>query len=136
MVEICKYRYNPDMPGEPKDVEWCGRSKEALRELSEDMQDAFGLDLWWVQIGLNPRSMKRLSDGLIELKINDTDNTYRLVYISKFEEAVYVLHVFNKKSHEGGKTPARDAAMIEKGQKEALQKHQAYLDKNVKRNKK
>jgi phage-related protein len=39
-----------------------------------------------------------------------------------------VLHVFNKKSNEGDKTPKRDAEMIAKGQKDARVKHQAYLD--------
>jgi phage-related protein len=60
------------------------------------------------------------------LRENDGQNkTYRLVYIAAFDEAVYVLHVFNKKSTQGIATPRKDQALIEERFAEAKRLHEA-----------
>ena len=41
-------------------------------------------------------------------------STYRAVYTVKFSGAVYVLHVFQKKSKKGAKTPHADINLIRK----------------------
>ncbi len=56
----------------------------------------------------------------------DTD-TYRCVYTVKFEEAVYVLHSFRKKSTQGIKTPQRDIDIIDARLKEAEELHKQWL---------
>ena len=55
----------------------------------------------------------------------DTD-TYRAVYTVRFEEAVYVLHCFQKKSKSGISTPRQDIALIEKRLKQAEKEHQEW----------
>ncbi len=46
-------------------------------------------------------------------------NTYRAVYTVRFEGVVYALHVFQKKSKEGSKTPRVDMELIKKRLKDA-----------------
>lgn len=59
----------------------------------------------------------------------DTD-TYRAVYTVRFEEAVYVLHCFQKKSTLGIKTPKQDIDLIRRRYQIAEQEHRAWLEKN------
>jgi len=49
---------------------------------------------------------------VLEVVINEEGDTYRAVYTVKFEEAIYLLHAFQKKSKRGTKTPAPDIALI------------------------
>jgi len=46
-------------------------------------------------------------------------DTYRAVYTVRFEEAVYVLHAFQKKSRQGIATRQHDLKLIEQRLKEA-----------------
>ena len=50
--------------------------------------------------------------GVLEVVENDTGGTYRAVYTVCFEEAVYVLHCFQKKSKRGIATPKPDIDLI------------------------
>ena len=49
--------------------------------------------------------------GVREIRIRDESGAYRVLYVAKFEEAVYVLHCFQKKTQA---TPKRDIALAEK----------------------
>ena len=54
-----------------------------------------------VQAGLEPEDWKPFDDvgaGTREIRIRDASGAYRVMYIAKFEEAVYVLHCFQKKT--------------------------------------
>lgn len=53
--------------------------------------------------------------------------TYRAVYTVEFQEAIYVLHVFQKKSKSGIKTPKIDLDLIDKRLKDAQQIHKKWL---------
>jgi phage-related protein len=60
-----------------------------------------------VQLGIEPddwRSMPSVGPGVVEIRIHD-DAEHRVFYVTKYEEAVYVLHAFEKKSQ---KTAQRD----------------------------
>ena len=59
--------------------------------------------------------------GVIELLEDHDGDTYRAVYTVKFKEAMYVLHVFKKKSKNGIKTPQPDKAKVKKRLKDAEQ---------------
>jgi phage-related protein len=57
--------------------------------------------------------------------IDDYDgDTYRAVYAIRFEDAVYVLHCFQKKSKSGIATPKSDIDLIKIRLKMAQQDHQ------------
>jgi len=72
--------------------------------------------LFAVQIGEMPPIAKPLrgfgSPGVLELIENDAGGTYRAVYTARYATAVYVLHVFQKKSKRGKATPRRDVDLI------------------------
>jgi phage-related protein len=95
-----------------KPLFWVGGSKRSLDEVSEDVKDAFGAALLDVQYGDTPAQAKPFGEGLPQeiwkIVEDDDGKTYRAVYTAGFEEAVYVLDVFMKKSTSGIKTPKAD----------------------------
>jgi phage-related protein len=76
----------------------------------------FGHALDFAQHGQQHGSAKVLKGfggaGVLEIVENDEGNTYRAVYSVKFREAVFVLHVFQKKSKSGIATPKPDLDII------------------------
>ena len=50
--------------------------------------------------------------GVLEVVENDVGGTYRAVYTVRFEEAVFVLHCFQKKSKSGIATPKADMDVV------------------------
>ncbi|MDR2208928.1 MAG: type II toxin-antitoxin system RelE/ParE family toxin [Azoarcus sp.] len=50
--------------------------------------------------------------GVLEVIENDAGGTYRAVYTVRFDEAVFVLHCFQKKSKRGIETPKEDMDII------------------------
>jgi phage-related protein len=83
-----------------KRVEWLGDSLARLRGFPrEAMRDA-GYQLELVQDGREPKDWKPMSSigsGVQELRIR-MGGAFRVIYVAKFPEAVYVLHAFQKKS--------------------------------------
>ena len=64
-----------------------------------------GFQLSSVQHGLAPfdwKSMSTIGAGVQEIRIKK-GGAYRVIYIAKYEEAVYVLHAFQKKSQRTSK---------------------------------
>lgn len=83
-----------------KPVVWLGDSLERLRAFPPDSMREAGYQLGRVQTGREPRNWKPMPSiglGVNELKIR-LAGAFRLIYVAKFEEAVYVLHAFQKKS--------------------------------------
>ena len=94
--------------GDEKSIYWVGSSyKDLLSFPAEARQDA-GYQLHRVQNGLNPEDWKpfqTIGSGVKEIRINDDGNAFRIMYIAKFSEKIYVLHSFQKKSQ---KTRSKD----------------------------
>ncbi len=42
--------------------------------------------------------MKSIGSGVHEIRIHDAAGAFRVIYIAKLEQAVYVLHCFQKQS--------------------------------------
>jgi phage-related protein len=55
--------------------------------------------------------MPTVGPGVVEIRVRDESGVYRLLYVAKFAEAVYVLHAFHKKSQ---KTSPLDVAVAKK----------------------
>jgi phage-related protein len=108
------------MIGRPfKPVEWVGSALADLREFSDAAQYELGGELWRVQTGRAPvdfKPMPTIGAGVFEIRVH-TGTEYRLVYIAKFEEAVYVLHTFEKRSR---KTARRDVEVAQRRLAEVL----------------
>ena len=70
-----------------------------------------------------PLDMKPLTHsgtGVFELRERFDKNAYRLMYVVNLGKAIYVLHVFTKKSKSGIGLPKQDAELIEMRLKRAL----------------
>lgn len=61
--------------------------------------------------------------GVLEVVEDHQGDTYRAVYTVRFEEAVYVLHAFQKKSKQGRKTPPQEIEMVRRRLKAAEDHH-------------
>jgi phage-related protein len=86
-----------------------GDSLEVLSSFPDDVKRSLGFSLRQLQIGREPtsqtRSMSSIGAGVYELKEADERAWYRVVYLSKIENRIYVLHSFEKESR---KTDRRD----------------------------
>ncbi|WP_320412529.1 type II toxin-antitoxin system RelE/ParE family toxin [Candidatus Williamhamiltonella defendens] len=87
-----------------------------MKRMPSDVQDTFGYALHQAQSGKKHPQAKSLkgfgSAGVIEVVENSVAGTFRAVYTVKFEDAVYVLHCFQKKSTQGIATPKPDMDLI------------------------
>ena len=84
---------------------WLGDAHETVKEYSINVRREIGYNLDKIQRGLNPhdwRPMVGVGQGVRELRIHE-ENEYRVLYVAKFQEAVYVLHGFTKKTQQTNK---------------------------------
>lgn len=97
-------------------VEWVGSSYDDFISFPDKIQDEMGFALYLAQTGRMSSSAKPLKGfggaSVVELVENDEAGTYRAVYSVKFENAIYVLHAFQKKSKKGIKTPQHDIELV------------------------
>ena len=59
--------------------------------------------------------------GVVEVIKDYRSDTFRAVYTLRYADAIYVLHVFQKKSKTGRETPRRDIELIKRRLREAEQ---------------
>lgn len=77
-----------------------------------------GLRPFLAQGGSQHPAAKRLKGdlrGLVEVVENHASGTYRAVYTAKLANAIYVLHVFQKKATRGIATPKHELELIRPG---------------------
>jgi len=48
--------------------------------------------------------MPSIGQGVREIRIRDVAGAFRVVYVAKFADAIYVLHCFQKKTQKTSKT--------------------------------
>lgn len=84
----------------------------------DEVQDAVGYALYFAQIGLKHPDAKPLKGfqgaGVLEIIERHDGDTYRAVYTVRLQEAVYVLHCFQKKSPHGVAVSQHDADLVRK----------------------
>ncbi len=111
-----------------KPLEFVGSSRKDLQDLPRIVRQVFGRALLRAQ----PAAAKPLKGfrgaGVLEIVEDYDTDTYRAVYTVRFAEAVYVLHVFQKKSRSGIATASRDLQLIETRLKKA---EELYADRNA-----
>lgn len=107
----------------PKPLIWMGSSKKDLKALPPSVINLFGYALYVAQIGRRHEQTKVLRGfgdaSVLEVIESTNGSTYRAVYTVRFADAVYVLHVFQKKSKSGIATPKPDVDLIEDRLKQA-----------------
>ncbi len=94
-------------------MSWLGSSLDDLRAFPKDARRDAGYQLGRVQQGLLPsdwKSMTTVGPGVVEVRVH-TRVDHRVFYVAKFEEAVYVLHAFEKRTRQ---TPHAEIALAKK----------------------
>jgi phage-related protein len=87
--------------GDEKEIRWVGSSLDDLLAFPKAPRKEVGFQLGKVQAGLDPTDWKPFDEvgaGTREIRIGDAKGIFRVMYVAKFEEAVYVLHCFQKKT--------------------------------------
>jgi phage-related protein len=70
--------------------------------------------------------------GVLEIVEDHRGDTYRAVYTVKFDQAVYVLHAFQKKSPKGIKTAQTDVELVSRRLRSASEDYEARYGKRKK----
>jgi phage-related protein len=100
-----------------KDLDWIASSKKDLMEFPLEVIKEMGHALYVAQLGGKHKNAKPLKGfggaSVLEIVLDDGNGTYRTMYTVQFEEIVYVLHAFQKKSKTGIKTPKQDMDLVE-----------------------
>jgi phage-related protein len=111
---------------EEKRIVWVGSARDDIRRFPPDARRKAGFELRAVQRGGEPTDFKAIpaiGAGAYEIRIH-SQGAYRVLYVSKFEEAIYVLHAFQKKTQ---KTAKRDIEVgrqrYKKAQEESAQRN-------------
>ena len=100
-----------------KEIDWRGSSYRDLMEMPEGVRKTFGYALSLAQNGMRHPDTKQLTGfkpATIEILEDDDGDTYRGVYTAHYEDVVYVLHCFKKKSTRGGNLPTAEKETIER----------------------
>ena len=98
-------------------VVFLGSSQDDLRSFPPAVRHAAGGELMRVQLGGEPTDCKPLptvGSGAVEVRIQ-IEGAWRVIYVAKFEAAIYVLHAFRKKTQ---KTRKEDIELAKKRYKQ------------------
>jgi phage-related protein len=103
-----------------KPVEFRGDSLAALRQFPESARRRAGQQLDLLQRGRDPddwKPMTKVGAGVREIRVRDEQGIFRVIYVAKFADAVFVLHCFQKKTQ---KTSKADLDLASRRYKELL----------------
>ena len=90
-----------------KAIVFQGTSLDDLRGFPNSAMREAGHQLDKVQHGLPPddaKAMPSVGAGVVELRVWDEAGTFRVMYVAKLADAVYVLHCFQKKTQQTAKS--------------------------------
>ncbi len=89
-----------------KQARWIGDSRERITAFPDEPRREAGYQLERVQAGKDPTDWKPMPSvglGVKEIRVRDDSGAFRVIYVAKFEEAVYVLHAFQKRAQKTSK---------------------------------
>jgi len=116
------------MQPSPRPLVWIGSTRGDVRAFPRAVRRAVGHALYAAQEGEVDPSAKPLSGfggaSVLEIVAQHRGGTWRAVYTVRYPEAVYVLHVFQKKSKRGVATVKKDIGLIRQRLNEAERQHQ------------
>jgi phage-related protein len=103
-----------------KPITFMGDALKELRDFPEGARQDAGYQLRQVQRGEQPDDFKPMSavgTGVEELRVWSDEGTFRVLYLARLPEAVYVLHAFQKKTQA---TPKRDIDLAARRYRELI----------------
>ena len=104
-----------------KPLRWLGDSRDRLRRFPDAARREIGYQLSLVQAGRSAgdwKPMPAVGSGVIEIRVS-AQGEYRVFYVAKIEDAIYVLHVFAKKTR---KTSPLDLELGQKRYRELMER--------------
>lgn len=126
------------MGKQKREIIYLGSTQKDARKLPEEVQELFAYALDVAVGGGKHEDAKPLISfhgrNVLEVVSDYRSDTYREVYTVRYEEAVYVLHVFQKKSKHGIATPKEDIDLIKQRLKWAEALHKEYYGKKKPKN--
>lgn len=111
-------------------LHWIGSSKRDFMIFPDQVRSDMGYALGLAQLGgkhPHAKPWKGEGAGVFEVFENHAGDTYRAVYTVRFEDVVYVLHCFQKKSPSGIRTAAGDIELIRERLKRAREDHMSDI---------
>jgi phage-related protein len=100
----------------PKPLRWVGSTLRDLRAFPSEVRSAVGYALYAAQNGnVDPAAKPMKGFGgasVMEITAPFSGDTWRAIYTVRFQEVVYVLHAFQKKSKSGASTPKKEIDLI------------------------
>lgn len=93
------YNDTVDLPPIRKPISFWGSALDDLKAFPATVRREAGVQLDRVQRGLDPsdwKPMGTIGSGAREIRVRAADGAFRVLYVAKFEDAVYVLHCFQK----------------------------------------
>ncbi len=96
-----------------KATRFLGTAHEDLAAFPEQARRRVGYELFMVQVGREPadcKPMPSVGSGAYEIRVRDETGAFRVIYVAKFQAAVYVLHAFKKKTQKTRKKDIELAA--------------------------
>lgn len=89
-----------------KEIEFLGDSLKVLSDFPKGARQNAGRQLNRVQKGYAPNDFKpmpSIGTGVEEIRVKDESGAFRVIYTARLADAVYVLHVFQKKTQKTSK---------------------------------
>ena len=103
-------------PGTLKPIRWIGSSLRDLKSFPSEVRSEVGYALYAAQNGEMDPSAKPMKGfggaSVMEIVAPLFGDTWRAIYTVRFQDVVYVLHAFQKKSKSGIATPQKDIELI------------------------
>jgi len=84
-----------------KAIEFVGNSLDALREFPIGARRECGYQLDRVQHGFDPsdwKPMPTVGSGVREIRVREQGGAFRVIYVAKLADRIYVLHCFQKRT--------------------------------------
>ena len=116
-----------------KPLDWIGSSKKDFLGFPEPVKDEMGNALGLAQFGgkhPSAKPWKGQGPGVFEVVEDHDGDSYRAIYTVRFQEVIYVLHAFHKKSPRGIKTAQVDVDLVERRLKLAQQDYEVRYGKS------
>ena len=117
----------------PAEIIWEGDSKDILSSFPHDIKVTLGFSLRLIQNGKHPRcdhrSMSSVGKGVWELKEGDARTWYRVMYLAKVQNAIHVLHCFEKDSRKDRRKRSRNSTEALAGSTPAFEKYTLNLNR-------
>lgn len=90
-----------------KPIEFLGSALDELRSFPASARREAGYQLDLMQRGREPsdwKPMTSIGSGVREIRIRSASGAFRVIYVAKLADAIYVLHCFRKRTQKTSKT--------------------------------